>query len=305
MNFFYEFSFFFFFLLKFFNFLIFFKNVSFFQKFVKINKQLLFFFKVSHLNYKNKYDKNKYDGLKINFKLDFYNNIDNIDFIVINKYNFQNKNIQNQLFDVFFLFNYSIFNSKFKYYHDYKFFYVCNHKNKIIVIHSVKFLARWKDAYDLIFNIFYYNFNPLIFGSPFFKNQILSLNWNYNNFEVNIWKYYFSFFIFKLNNFSSKSDFFYSKLRDLNINFFFVTDCFYHFKNLHYFKRHDYYTVGLININISPWLISYPIISFFDNFLIQLFFIKLLIYLQKQVLLIKYKFFLKIWTQNFIFNKFK
>ncbi len=163
-------------------------------------------------------------------------------------------------------------------------------------------MLRWIESYNLIFNIFYYNFNPLFFGTVLFKNEILALNWNYNYFDINLWKYYFPFFIFKLNNYNKKTDFFFEKLNTYNINFFFISDCQYHYKNLHYLKKKNQYTLGLINFNINPWLVSYPILSFFENFLIQSFFFKFIIYIQKKTLLEQYCFFKKIWI-NFLVSK--
>lgn len=196
-----------------------------------------------------------------------------------------------------------MFNSKFKAHSDFKFYSIVGNKNKIIIINSAKFLARWKTSYDLLFNIFYYNLNPLLFSSPSFKKQTLALNWNYNNWSVDLWKYYAPFFVFQPNRYDKKINFFFSKLKTLNANFFIVTDCFYHYKNLFYFKKNDYYTVGLINVNNNPWLVSYPIISFFDNFLIQLFFFKLIIYIQKQVFFVKYIYLKRVWLQNILINQ--
>jgi hypothetical protein len=174
-------------------------------------------------------------------------------------------------------------------------FSIHNYNNKLIIFDSSKFLLRWKELYDLIFNIFFYKFNPLVFSSVFFKNETLALNWNYNSFEINLWKYYFPFFIFKLNNYNRKASFFFEKIKNSNINFFFVTDCSYHYKNLYYLKKNNCYTIGLINIFLNPWLVSFPVIALFENFLIQFFFLKLIIFIQKNCLFLQYTFFKKTW----------
>ncbi len=168
------------------------------------------------------------------------------------------------------------------------FFYVNHLKNKIIIVDSSKFVLRWLEAYNLIFNIFYYNYNPLFFGTNLFKNEILSLNWNYNYFDINLWNYYFPFFIFKLNNYNKKTDFFFDKLSFLNVNFFLISDCLFHFKTLHYIKKKNYYSVGLVNASLDPWIVTYPILTLFESFLTQLFFFKLLLFIEKQVLFFKY-----------------
>jgi hypothetical protein len=174
-------------------------------------------------------------------------------------------------------------------------FSIQNYNNKLIVFDTSKFITRWKETYDLIFNIFFYNFNPIVLSSIFFKNETLALNWNYNFFDINIWKYYFPFFIFKLNNYNRRTSFFFQKIQTFNINFFFITDCLYHYKNLYYLKKNNYYTIGLVNGFLNPWLVSYPVITLFENFLVQFFFIKLLVLIQKNSLFFKYNLFKKIW----------
>ncbi len=249
---------------------------------------------------------NSFLNLNINYKI---NNTQINNFLINNKtfknYQFFNiKNLNNKFFSLFFLFNYSFFNTYFRSNFLNNFFYINHFKNKIIIIDSSKFILRWVESYNLIFNIFYYNFNPLFFGTTLFKKEILSLNWNYNYFDINLWKYYFPFFIFKLNNYNKKTDFFFEKLSFLDINFFFISDCQYHYKNLYYLKRRNCYTIGLINFNINPWLVSYPLLSFFENFLIQSFFFKFVIFIQKKALLEQYYLFKKIWI-NFIIIKNK
>ncbi len=293
-------------LLKFFNF-FFLKNTINFNIFF-IFKLNLITLKQKKINNLNKFkNNNKYllnfSNYSINSKL---NNPSSLIFTNQNiaKFFFSKKNnfIKNNFFNLFFLFNYSFFNSYFKPHANLKFFYLYTNSKKLIIIDSIKFLKRWNDAYDLIFNIFFYKFNPLIFSTNLFKNETLALNWNYNNFEVNSWKYYFPFFIFKLNNYNRKMDFFLNKLTLSNVNFFFITDCLYHFKNLHYFSKKNFFSIGLIDGSLNPWLVTYPIVSFFENFLIQLFFFKFLIFIEKKVLITKYFLYKNVWL-NFLINK--
>lgn len=279
------------------------KNFSMFINISKFNfnkiviKYNLIFKNISTLQIKNSSHINKYLNYKINQKIN-YNEIPVLhENKTLHKFIFTKKNLKHEykFFNIYFLFNYSLFNSNFKIHPNFKLFYVNNSSNKIILVDSTKFVLRWKESYDLIFNIFFYNFNPMIFSTNFFKKETLSLNWNYNTFDINLWKYYFPFFIFKLNNYNRKTDFFFDKLNDMQINFFFISDCMYHFKNLHYMKKKNMYTVGLLNINLDPWIISYPLISFFDSFLTQLFFFKILIFIERKSLLMKYIFFKNTW----------
>lgn len=222
---------------------------------------------------------------------------------ITNTFNYSKKNKINtfKLFNLIFLFNYSLFNSNFKFNHNFKLFYLYNSSKNFIIIDSNKFISRWKDSYDLIYNIFFFNYNPLIFSTKLFKKETLSLNWNYNYFDNNLWNYYFPFFNYKLTKYNRKSDFFFEKLSFFNINFFIITDCTYHFKNIHYMKKKNYFSIGLVNVNLDPWLVSYPIISFFDNFITQSFFFKFMISINKIVYYSKFFLFKNLWN----LSKFK
>ena len=294
----FEVYYFFYFLLKFYNLNLVKINYLNLLLLKKINKNYL-----NTLSYKNI---NKYLSIKISFRFNNLNEIKALDNFSVKKFFFlrKNTNINYSLFNLFFLFNYSMFNSYFKAHHGINLFYVYSFSNKLILIDPVKFLTRWKESYDLLYNIFYYNFNPLIFSSSLFKNETLALNWNYNIFDINIWRYYFPFFIFKLSNFNKKTDFFFDKIASRGVNFFLITDCQYHYKNLHYISKKNFYSIGLVNINLDPWLVSYPIITFFENFLTQLFFFKLLIFIEKKVLLQKHLLFKNMWL-NFLVKKLK
>jgi len=291
---------------KFFNF-IFFRNNFFFKKTFFLNFKiylLLNFFNINCIR-KNNFKKiNKYINFNINFKINSFNEFQVSEINSINKISLISKNSFSifKIFNLFFLFNYSIYNMNFKAHHLYKLFYFFSLKNKISLIDSNKFLNRWKDAYDLLYNVFYYDFNPIIFGSNLFKNEILSLNWNYGIFDINLWKFYFPFFVFKLNKFNKKTDFFFEKLSSLGVNFYLITDCEYHFKNIHYIKKKYFYSIGLVNINMDPWSVTYPIISFFESFLTQLFFFKLLIFIERKANYFKYCNF-KIYWFKFMTSK--
>jgi hypothetical protein len=170
------------------------------------------------------------------------------------------------------------------------------------MIDSTKIFHRWRDGLELLYNVFFYNFNSIIFSSPNFKNETLALNWNNNHFDMNLWKYYYPFFIFKLHKYNNRSGFFFEKLSNSDINFFIIVDCFYQYKNLFYLKKKNYYSVGLVSINIDPWIVTYPIIGFFENFVIQLFFFKLLILMQRRSLFFKFHHFKTLWIY-FLYNK--
>ena len=257
-------------------------------------------FSVNLNNYKKEkidFKTNSISKLKTNRTVEHNCYLSN-NFFFINK----KKIITLKFVKLIFFFDYSLSNKDLKKIYFYNFFFLSNQKKSLTLINASKLLKRWENSYNLIFNIFYYNYNPLIFSNPLFKNSTLSLNWFIDKWEMDLWKYYFSFFVYKTNKFSTKIDFFYEKLKEFGYEFFLITDSLYHFKNLYYFKKHFFYTIGLSSISVNPWILDYPIVSFVNSYLIQFFFIKLLIYIQKQSLMLKFFFLKKIWINNLFFK---
>jgi hypothetical protein len=184
----------------------------------------------------------------------------------------------------------------------YKYLFV-NFYYKNVVINNNKFITKWIDFYLLMFNIFYFNFKFLTFGSFLFKNEILALNWNWSSIEINYWKYFYSFFIFKTNKFSEKIDFFFKRIYDNGINFSLITDCYYHYKCIYYLKKNNFFMLGLTNSSINPWSIDFALPTLNNNFFSQFFFFKFLILISKYSLNLKYINFKQSWFNFFYFNK--
>lgn len=298
-----------FYCLKIFNIFFYYRTDAYCVKFFIILKKFEYFKSINKFNFQifNTKNINKYLSLNINKKFSpvyqISTNVENnfgITPLLQNKN--KNKFLETKFFNLFFLFNYSLFNKQFKPNANFDLFYIKKIKNEIILINTKKFNERWTDAYNLLFNVFFYNLNYLLFGSPFFKKEILALNWNNNLLEINMWRYYFPFFIFKLNKHNKQVSYYLDKLNFLEINFYLITDCAYHYKNLYYLKKKNLYSVGLISINLNPWLIDYPIITFFENYITQLFFFKLMIFIQRQVFMIRFFDYKNIWF-NFLFHK--
>lgn len=257
---------------------------------------------------KEKLSINKFNHFHISSFLNYESNMVIKDIPVINRNRSKLPKIRNFFFffiNLFFLTNHIFFEKKYFFFHDYCLLGTQLHKGRVVVMDSNKFFKRWVDAYSLLFNIFFYNIYPLIFGAPVFKNETLSLNWYFTNLEHSVWQYYFPFFIYKLSEYSHRTEYFLSKLKDAGSNFFFITDCMYHYKMFHFFKKSHCYTIGLINGNINPWLVDYPILVFSDNLLVQLFFLKLLVMLNKITCYKKYIFYKNSWFFFLMANKIK
>lgn len=286
-----------------------FKNINLLAHVIKLNV-LCFEIKKLSSNFNNTWNKKTKENenfLKIEEK---YNLNKILNFSQLEKnILFFNKKQNNPFFAIFSTFNFLYSFTSFDYFarhnHFFHFFHFKNYKKNFLSINLNKFLNRWKNSQNLIFAIYYYEFNPFIFGSFDYKNEILALNWNDSFFDFKLWKYCCNFFIFKINKYGEKVFFFYNKLLNFDISFFIISNSAYHYKNLYYFNRLKIFTVGLVNSNFSPWLITYPIPSISTTNLTEYFFLKLLLLFYKNVLFFKYANFKKNWFSYVMFLKTK
>jgi len=224
------------------------------------------------------------------------------DFLYSSFLNF-NKKFYGKLLNFFFLNSFLPNNSFFPKTGFFYMFFFKNSKGSSYLININKVLNRWVDFFNLILNLYLFDLNPLVYSTPFFKQETLALNWNLSVWDVKSWKYSYPFFIFKTNHFSQKTNFFFEKLSELDYSIFLVSDCLYHYKNLYFFKRNHFYVVGLIPLNINPWLVSYPVLASSNSYFNQIFFLQSLFYTQRKTVLIQFYFFKKLWNYSF-FSKF-
>lgn len=193
-------------------------------------------------------------------------------------------------------FSFSSFKSPFSFNHDFRFFFIHNTNEGAFVINTKVYFKRWIDAQIFFFNIYYYNFSPLLFGSNDFKYETLSINWSYLKLNLTIWNQISPFFIYKTPVYNLKTNFFFTKLKAVGSHFYVVSNPNYHFKTLHYLKKQQFFTLGPVSSNLSPWLLSYPIPVFTLNRLVEYYFIKFIIFYEKNAFFYKYNFFKSYWS---------
>lgn len=215
----------------------------------------------------------------------------NINANIPKKFYFQNNSTINNFFNALSLFNFFFNKNFFSPHHNFDYYILKSSKNNLIIVKFQKFYKRWADSLNFLFNLYFYDLKPLVFGNLYFKKEILAINWNYKIFDFFLWRFYYSFFIEKRIQFDNLSNYFFTQVKTFNIRFFFITDVFNHYKNFYFFKKNYFFTIGVINIFTNPWMTDYPFFLFSDNYISQLFFFKLLIFFYKKSLHLKYSFY--------------
>lgn len=171
-------------------------------------------------------------------------------------------------------------------------------------ISFTKFFSKWTDGHAFLSSIYFYSTYPLIFGNPVFQKEILALNWHTSLLDFYAWKHAFPFFIFKMNNFNIKIDFFLLKLDKLKINFVLFSDCLYHSKFLSYLTRSLFFTVGLVPFGTAPWLLNFALPIASESNLLQLLFLKFVLTIQRQTVYARYNFNKNLWAQTLLTSRF-
>jgi hypothetical protein len=202
------------------------------------------------------------------------------------------------LFKFFFLFNNSFSNTLFFGNTIFSNYGLVTKGEKILILNYKLYLNRWLTSYDLIFNLSYFNISKLFFTSPLFYNQNNALNWFNFTWTFELWHWFQNLFIFQTPRHDPKVRYFFSTIKKYNVSCAIITDTNYHLKTIFYLKKSYFFTIGLIHLNENPFLVEYPVISFFNNYLIQSFFIKFIFFIQKQSNVVKIDYYSYLWQNS-------
>lgn len=184
--------------------------------------------------------------------------------------------------NLFFMINQTSAFQKYKPHAQFRLFYLYAQRDKQFIFSAPKFFKKWQNLYSLLYNIFYFNHLPLVFGSKFFKKETLSLNWFFNLINLDTWRYASFFFTFYISIYTRKINFFFKRLKEKKLSFALITDLEYHFKLLFYLRKNKWFTLALVPSNINPWSVSIALPVYKNDFFVQFFFYKLLLVIRKQ-----------------------
>ena len=125
-------------------------------------------------------------------------------------------------------------------------FYVAQAHGGSILLNVGKFFQKWKLAYFLLFNLFYYRIKTLTFAQSFFKSEVLSINWSDMNHLGFMWRYIRPFLVYKPIKIHDSLSFILRKLRLMNISTALVVNLLYHKNTMYYLRRSTFFTIALV-----------------------------------------------------------
>ena len=175
--------------------------------------------------------------------------------------------------------------------------YTTNSTKGSYTISITKLYSLWTNIYTLIYNLYFYNLNPTVFGNNYFKKEIIPLNWysltNYN--KIN-WKFS-KLLLFVLP--SPRTNNTYTMFKLLTIKGFLnsiVLDITYHKITLDYLHKLSIFTIGIVPTiyNIKSVDFSIPVSK--DSIFNQLFMLRLIYKINKSVQNDKYYIYRFAWN---------
>jgi hypothetical protein len=177
-------------------------------------------------------------------------------------------------------------------------FFLHHKAGGLITFNIGKLFQKWKMVYFLLYNVFYYKVPSLVFTSPLFKNESLSLNWLEISKFTSIWRYVKPFLTSKPNKINDNGELIFRKLKFLGMNISLVTDVLYHSKTIYYLRRLNYFNIGLVASTYDAGGLDLALPMVNTSLLSQLMFIRLISVVRQATLIDRLKKLQSFW-QNY------
>ena len=158
----------------------------------------------------------------------------------------------------------------------FRMYFIQNKRGGASIMSLPKLFNRWKSVYYLIYNLYYYKIDILTFSPSFFRNEVLSLNWQGLYKFKYVWRYTRPFLTFKPNKITNHAEFVFRRLRLLGLSIGLVTDILYHNKTLYYLRRSTFYSIGLVPSIYHINSVDFAVPTTYESVLMQVFFVKFL-----------------------------
>jgi hypothetical protein len=177
-------------------------------------------------------------------------------------------------FRSFTLNNMSSPNTLFKPHASFSSFYISQAKGGSILLNVGKFFQKWKLAYFLLFNLFYYKIKLLVFAQSFFKVEALAINWSEGSQLSFMWRYIQPFLTYRATKIHHSCDFLFRKLKYLGLSTCIVVNPLYHRNTLYYLRRLNFYSIGLLPSNYASNSLDFCIAITNQSILGELWFVR-------------------------------
>ena len=162
---------------------------------------------------------------------------------------------------------------------NYKLIFNISLYESLLNLNLKKFMGRWSSTLLLFSNFAYFNIQTYSFGNKFLWKEILSLNYKNTLTKVLFFKQLNKRIFFKDLNWNEKFITIFKRFKKDQTQNLIFWDLASHKKNLVYFKKMNFFIIGLIPLHQNPWDVHYAIPTFSASLLIQYYFINFYIYI--------------------------
>lgn len=217
-------------------------------------------------------------------------------YLLGNEYNFKCvKNFSKLVFPIYVNISFYNYNHPSKIHPSFTYIYISTSLKKHLILNILKLLNVWVNLSLYLYNIYYYNLKPVFFGTVFLKKEIKSLNWiKLNNLKINF-KYLNLLLPYIPFNVSNLSRNYFNLFYKLGITNSVILDIVHHKSTIVYFRKNSIFTLGIVPTTYNIKNVDLAIPTSSDNIFIQLFFLKFILKLLKDVENNKYNTNLKLW----------
>ncbi len=156
---------------------------------------------------------------------------------------------------------------------------------------------RWQGTYSLLYNLFYYSHDVVIFGHKIFRVDILAIN-SVSCRKLNTsFKYSVMFNQFRESLYGSNIVDVMGAVRTFDIETAFISDMTSLEKLATNLQVCDVYTIGLVSFADNPWSVSYPVPAHSNGLFTQYYFLRQLYHIQQNASYTRFLQLSKLWTQ--------
>ena len=179
-----------------------------------------------------------------------------------------------------------------------KFNFILNKQLNISSFNLTKIKHKWLDSYHLFYNLFFYKLPILSFSTPVFRNELLSLNWGINDKLRGYWKYVSPSFYLARNKVMKSEFLLFNYLSKQGFYMALVFDVLYHKNTIFLLHRNQFFTFALVPLQHSLYTVNFAIPISNESPFLHLFFIRLLLHIQKTTKLSYFKQLSHIWSDT-------
>jgi hypothetical protein len=160
-------------------------------------------------------------------------------------------------------------------------FFMYNSNLNVGFFNVKKVFQAWNNIIIFISNMFFYGIKYSVFGSSYFKYEVLSLNWNQLSFIRTLWRYTHPFIFYLRNNTTMKNRLYFDYLTKAHHRIAIIVDIYYHSRTIYYCNRYKLISIGPVPISSNFYTLSIVLPTSSNLAFSNLFFLRLFLKLQK------------------------